>query len=72
MKVNVQIKSTIYAKEFTLYSLLITIAKHLDPDQARQTLGLIWIQTFDTPMVILKEFLEKVDFEKKSEDGKKA
>ena len=26
--------------------------------------GLIWIQKFDTPMVFLKEFLEKVDFEK--------
>ena len=33
-------------------------------------LSLIWIQT-DALMVFLKEFLEKVDFEKKSADKKK-
>ena len=35
-------------------------------------LGLIWIQTVYTLMVFQKEFFEKVDFEKKSADDKKA
>ena len=30
--------------------------------------GLIWIQTFDTLMVFMKEFFEKVDFEKSADD----
>ena len=34
--------------------------------------GLILIQLFDTLMVFLKEYLDKVDFEKKSADNKKA
>ena len=33
-------------------------------------LGLTWIQTLDTLIVFLKEFFEKVDFEKKSADKK--
>ena len=50
----------------------MTFANILDPDQARQTSDLIWIQTVYTLMVFLKEFFEKVDFEKKSADNKKA
>ena len=38
------------------------LSKGLDPDQARQN---------DTLMIFLKEFFEKVDFEKKSADNKK-
>ena len=34
--------------------------------------GLTWIQLFDTLKVFLKEFFEKVYFEKKSADIKKA
>ena len=34
--------------------LLITFANSLDPDQARQNVGLIWIQTVDTLMVLKK------------------
>ena len=40
-------------------------ANRLDTDQARQNL-------FDTLMVFLKEFFEKVDFEKKSANDKEA
>ena len=35
-------------------------------------LGLIWIQTVWQSEGILKEFFEKVDFEKKSAEDKKA
>ena len=38
----------------------ITLANSLDPDQSRQTGS----KLFDTLMVFLKEFCEKVDFEK--------
>ena len=40
--------------------LLITFANNLDQDQARQSGS----NMFDTQMVILTEFFEKVDFEK--------
>ena len=33
--------------------------------------GLIWIHLFDTLMVFLKEFFEKVDFEKNQQTTKK-
>ena len=47
-----------------LQLLLITFANSLDPYQNRQNV-------FDTLKVFLKEFLEKVDFEKKSADDNK-
>ena len=43
--------------------LLITFANCLDPDQARQN---VW-PDLDTLMVFLKEFFEKVDFDKKNQ-----
>ena len=43
---------------------MITFANSLDPDQAQQNVGPEWIQT-DNAMVFLKEFFEKVNFEKK-------
>ena len=48
-----------------LSHLLIISANSLDPDQDRQDVVLIWIQT-DTLTVFLKEFFEKVNFEKKN------
>ena len=47
--------------------MLITFASSLDPDQARQN---VW-PDLDTSMVILKEFFEKVDFEKNQQTTKK-
>ena len=45
--------------------LLITFANSLYPDQARQNVGPdLDPNCFDTLMVFLKEFFEKVDFEK--------
>ena len=53
--------------------LLITFANNLDPDQARQNVGArSGSKLFDSPMVFLKEFFEKNDFEKKSAADKKA
>ena len=42
----------------------ITFANRLDPDQAPKKCA---ANLFDTRMVFLKEFLEKVDFEKRKE-----
>ena len=47
--------------------LLITYANSLDPDQDEENVGpdLYVSKPFDTCIVFLKEFLEKVNFEKK-------
>ena len=45
--------------------LLITFANSLDPDQDQQ------VKLFDTLLVFLKEFLEKVNFEKNQQTTKK-
>ena len=44
----------------------LKIANSLDPDQARHLSNL-----FDTLMVFLKEFFEKVYFEKSADDNKR-
>ena len=47
--------------------LLITFSNSLDPDQDRQNFGLALVpksKSLDTLRVLLKAFLEKVDFEK--------
>ena len=57
---------------FAFVRLLITLANSLDPDQARQHVGPdLDPKLFDTLMVFLKEFFEKVDFEKISRREKK-
>ena len=63
----------------------MAFANSLDPDQTRQNVGLIWIHLFHfrvqgdqthfwfgTRLVFMKEFFEKVDFEKKTQMTKKA
>ena len=50
--------------------LLITFANRLDPDQDQQ--NFVLYNPFDILIVSLKEFFEKVHFEKKSADHKKA
>ena len=45
--------------------LLITVAKSLDPDQARQNVGPDLDPNFLTLMVFLKDFFEKVNFKRK-------
>ena len=52
--------------------LLITSANSSDPDQAQQNVGPDLDPKCLTLMVSLKEFFEKVDFDKKSPDNKKA
>ena len=49
------------------FHLLITFASSLDPDQAQHLLGLIRIgsELFDTLIVFLNDFFEKVDFDDK-------
>ena len=45
------------------YCLLISFANILDPDQDQQNAGdqvLIWFKSFDTLVVFLKEFFEKL------------
>ena len=54
-------------------SSLITFANSLDPDQARQNVGPNLVSNCLTLKVFLKEFFEKLDFEKKrSADDKNA
>ena len=51
---------------------MITFANSLDPDQARRYVGPdLDPNLFDTLMVFLKEFFEKVDFEKYLQTTKK-
>ena len=47
--------------------LLINLANSLDTDQTWRVVG---PNLFDTLIVFLKEFFEKVNFEKKSDDKK--
>ena len=51
--------------------LLVTFANSLDPDQARRFVGPDLDQNCLTLMVMLKEFLEKVDIEKKNQQTTK-
>ena len=48
--------------------LLITFTNSLDPDQARACSG---SKLFETLIVFLKEFFEKVDFKKNQQTTKK-
>ena len=52
--------------------LLITFAKSLEPDQALQVVGPGLELNCVTLMVFLKEFSEKVDFEKNQRDDIKS
>ena len=52
-----------------LIVLLITFAKSMDPDQDHLNVG-SGSKVFDTLMVFLKEFFEKVDFEKNQQKAK--
>ena len=53
--------------------LLITFANSLDPDQAQQNVGPdLDPNCFDTLMVFLKGFCEKVNFKTKSTDDKES
>ena len=49
----------------------ITFANRLDPNQAGQNIGPDLDPNYLTLIVLLKEFFEKVDFEKESADNKK-
>ena len=49
---------------FSFLFWLITFANSLDPDQARLFVGPDLDRTVDTLIVFLKEFFEKVNFEK--------
>ena len=53
-------------------SSLIVFANSLGPDQARQNVGPDLVSKCLTLKEFLKEFLEKLDFEKKSTDDKNA
>ena len=55
-----------------LCSLLITFANSLEPDQDRQNVSPELDQPFDALIVFLKEFFEKVYFEKSQHTTKKA
>ena len=53
------------------FCLLITIANILDPDQARQIVGLDpGTKLFDTLIVFLKVYFEKANFEKNQQTTK--
>ena len=53
---------------FAMYRLLIPFVYSLDPDKARQNVGpKPDPKLFDTLMVFLKEFFEKVDLTKKNQ-----
>ena len=52
--------------------LMITLANSSDPDQARQNVRPDLDLNCTTLMVFLKEFFEKVDFEKNEQTTKKA
>ena len=52
--------------------LLITFANNLEPDQTRRNVRPDLDPDCETLIVFLKDFFEKVDFEKKSADDKKA
>ena len=62
--------SRIPISHLTLY-LLITFANSLEPDQARQYVGSDLGSNCLTMVVFLKEFFQKVNFEKKTADDKK-
>ena len=62
------------SNSISLCHLLITFANSLDPDQARQNVwpNLVRIcLTLRSGMVLLKEFFEKIDFEKKNQQTTK-
>ena len=59
-------------KNYCRQPLLITFANSLDPDQARQNVGPdLDRKQFDTLIVFLKEFFEKIDFEQIQQTTKK-
>ena len=51
--------------------LLITFANSLDPDQDRLNVGPDLVPNGLTLIMVLKEFFEKVNFQKKSADNNK-
>ena len=58
---------------FACWCLLIAFANSLDPDQARQSIEPDQdSKLFDTLMVFLKEYFEKVDFEENQQTTNKA
>ena len=58
------VKIIVYIIIVVTCCLLITFANSSDPDQARQNVGPDLDPNCLTLMVFLKEFFEKVDFEK--------